>query len=193
MTGRSLVDRVLRLYPRAWRDRYGREVQDLVDELIESGEFSPTRITVGLVVSALVQRIRSWRPSWRTLVVSGTVLAFVAVGVIVAKGSRSGHPSVPSVVETKGTIPPSIDGSINSRKAPDFISTVRDGKIVGYIPKDYLIPPSANQPVNSKAGVIAPVYASNLKTLDPAGVRITFPQRGKGHDLGSERAFPFAG
>jgi hypothetical protein len=163
MRGRSLVDRLLRLYPRDWRDRYGDEVRDLVDELIEKGEFSPTRITVSLVVSALVQRVRSWRSSWRTVVVAATVCALVAVGLIVATGSRSGHSIVRLVAETKGTVPLPTNGKVNIKKTPDFIATLgHNGGIAGYIPRAYLFP-VPNQPV--KSGYIAPVYASNLKTL----------------------------
>ena len=95
--------------------------------------------------------------------VTGTVLALVTTGVIVVSGSRSVHPSEAVAAETKGTIPASTNGKINTKKVPDFISTWgRDGKIVGYIPRAYLFP-EPNQPV--KVGGIAPVYASNLKTL----------------------------
>lgn len=163
MRGRSLVDRLLHLYPRDWRDRYGDEVRDLVDELIATDEFSPSRIAVSLFVSALVQRVRSWRPSWITLIVGATICALVAVGLIVATGSRSGHPIVPSVVETKGTVPLPKNGTINTKKTPDFIAALgHDAGIVGYIPRAYLTP-TPNEP--NKTGYIAPVYASNLKTL----------------------------
>ncbi len=166
MTRYSLADRILRLYPRAWRDRYGDEVRDLVDELSAKGEFSKLRVASGLVVAALVQRVRSWRWSWRTLAVSGTALAFVATLVIVFSSSGPSHPNGTTVDLTKGTIPSSTNGAIDSKKVPDFISAVgRNGKIVGYIPRTYLLPAQANQPVSSKVGGVAPVYASNLKTL----------------------------
>ena len=55
MRGRSLVDRLIRFYPGDWRDRYGDEVHDLVDELMATEEFSLPRIAAGLLVSAFVQ------------------------------------------------------------------------------------------------------------------------------------------
>ncbi len=147
MTRRSLADRILRLYPRAWRERYGDEVRDLVDELSAKGEFSTLSVASGLVVAALVQRVRSWRWSWRTLAVSGTALAFVATLVIVFSSPEPNHPSGTTVDLTKGTVPSSTNGTIDSKQVPDFISALgRNGEIVGYIPRAYLLPAQANQP-----------------------------------------------
>ena len=163
MKGRSLVDRLIRLYPRDWRDRYGDEVRDLVDELIATDEFSLPRIVAGLFVSALAQRGRSWRPSWRTVIVATTVCALVAFGLIVTAGSHSGRLAVRLVAQTKGTVPLPTNGKINIQKTPDFIATLgHDGGIVGYIPRAYLFP-VPNEPEMS--GDIMPVYASDLKTL----------------------------
>ena len=40
---RHLVRMLLTLYPRPWRDRYGTEVVRLTQELIATGETTPTR------------------------------------------------------------------------------------------------------------------------------------------------------
>ena len=40
---RHLVRLLLTLYPRPWRDRYGTEVVRLTQELIATGETTPTR------------------------------------------------------------------------------------------------------------------------------------------------------
>ena len=166
MTRRSLADRILRLYPRAWRERYGEEVRDLIDELSAKGESSQLRVASGLVEAALVQRIRSWRWSWRALAVSGTALALVATLVIVFSSSDPNHPIGTTVDQTRGTVPTSSNGAIDSKQIPDFISALgRNGEIVGYIPRTYLLPAQANEPASSKVGGVAPVYASNLKTL----------------------------
>ena len=45
MNGR-LVRRLVALYPRAWRDRYGEEVAGLTGELISTGQ--TTRMRAGL-------------------------------------------------------------------------------------------------------------------------------------------------
>jgi hypothetical protein len=166
VTRHSLLDRILGLYPRTWRDRYGDEVRDLADELSATGEFSTLRVAASLVVGAFVERVRSWQWSWRAPAVSGIALALVAAIVIVLNNPGPSHLSGTAVGLTKGTIPPSTDGTIDTKKVPDFISALgRDGEIVGYIPRAYLLPRLPNQPVNSELGAIAPVYAGNLKTL----------------------------
>jgi hypothetical protein len=164
MTSRSFVDRVLLLYPRDWRDRYGDELRDLVGELAASGEFSKTKLAAGLIFSALVQQFRSLRPTWRTAAITGTVLVLAAAGIIVLTGLGHGPRGEPSAAATKGTVPSSTThGTFDTKKVPDFIATLgRNGQVVGYVPREYLIP-STNQPV--KVGDVAPVYAANLKTL----------------------------
>ena len=167
MTRQSAADWILRLYPRAWRERYGDEVRDLVEELSAEGEFSKLRVASGLVVAALVQRARSWRWSWRSIAMSGSTLAFAATLVIVFSSPGPGHLSGSMVGLTKGTMPSSTSGgTFDTKKIPDFIRAVgRDGKVVGYIQKAYEVPGPANRPMSSKTGSVAPVYASNLKTL----------------------------
>jgi len=50
---------LLALYPRAWRDRYGREVAALTDELIRAGDTTPLRAMLGLVAAAAAERARA--------------------------------------------------------------------------------------------------------------------------------------
>jgi len=50
---------VLALYPRDWRERYGREVADLADELIMAGETTSLRAALGLAAGAAVERCRA--------------------------------------------------------------------------------------------------------------------------------------
>ena len=68
------------------------------------------------------------------------VLAFVATGVIVANLTyRSPQPA--DGRGDKGHDPYFGNGTINTEEVPDFIATLgRDGKIVGYVPRAYLIP-----------------------------------------------------
>ncbi len=54
------MKRILALYPRDWRERYGDEVSDLADELVRMGETTPARARLGLVGGAAVERWRSW-------------------------------------------------------------------------------------------------------------------------------------
>jgi protein-S-isoprenylcysteine O-methyltransferase Ste14 len=50
---------LLALYPRAWRDRYGREVADLTEELIRAGDTTPLRAGLELAAAAAVERGRA--------------------------------------------------------------------------------------------------------------------------------------
>lgn len=165
MTRRSVVDRILPLYPRAWRDRYGDELVDLTNELMMKGEVSSSRVVFGLLGSALVQRVRAFRLSWRSLLAAGTTLALVATAVIVANGAPSSRlPRPHRVVQTKGTVPTPTNGTIVTTRIPDFISVTGDGRIVGYAPRDYLFPSAGSDQTNLVGGVV-PVYGPDLKTL----------------------------
>ena len=50
---------LLALYPRDWRDRYGREVGDLTDELMGAGDTGPLRAGLNLIAGAAVERGRT--------------------------------------------------------------------------------------------------------------------------------------
>ncbi len=80
--------RVLALYPRRWRDRYGAEVADLADELVAAGETTPVRAVLDLLGGAAAER---WRiaTSRAVLVPSAAALAVVA-GIALAV-SRTLH------------------------------------------------------------------------------------------------------
>ncbi len=70
--------RLLLLYPRHWRERYGSEVADLAGELIAAGETTPRRATLDLLAGAAVER-------WR-VITSRAVLAPAAAAAAVAGG-----------------------------------------------------------------------------------------------------------
>lgn len=50
---------LLALYPRAWRNRYGREVASLAEELVRAGDTTPRRAALNLAVAAAVERGRA--------------------------------------------------------------------------------------------------------------------------------------
>jgi len=50
---------LLALYPRAWRNRYSREVASLTEELIRAGDTTPRRAALNLAVAAAVERGRA--------------------------------------------------------------------------------------------------------------------------------------
>jgi hypothetical protein len=92
-----------------------------------------------------------WR---RTAVVLG-----LGLGLTVAGGAAAG-----TIYLTKGTVP-TVNGTLDFRHAPDFISVGSSGIVVGYVPKQYLIPSPANTPINPLFGQVAPVYGPDLKKL----------------------------
>ena len=109
MTSR-LLRSLGKLYPKAWRERYGNEVDDLSEELLTAGEINRPRLVLGLAVSAFVERVRSLHRG-RVAMLSGCavlVVVLVAVGV--------------SLLGTNGTRP--IPGS--------FIAVASQGRVVGY-------------------------------------------------------------
>src|SRR5271157_6484467 len=69
----------LRLHPRPWRDRYGDEICDLSNEVLEAGQASRFRLTVGLLASAGREwvRVAGQRPRRVAL---GAVVAIAVVG-----------------------------------------------------------------------------------------------------------------
>jgi hypothetical protein len=79
---RHLVAVVGRLYPRAWRRRYGEELADLCDEYLDEGESTPARLALGLSVSALGERARAVgsRPRGRSLVTGIALVAVASTG-----------------------------------------------------------------------------------------------------------------
>jgi protein-S-isoprenylcysteine O-methyltransferase Ste14 len=67
---------LLALYPRAWRERYGTEVADLADELVEAGDTTRARAAFDLVGGAAAE--------WWRVVTGPAVLPVTCVGVAAA-------------------------------------------------------------------------------------------------------------
>jgi hypothetical protein len=89
---RSLVA----LYPKAWRERYSKEVGDLSAELLAAGEVTRLRLVLELLGSAFAERVRSLHRSRFALVLSGSaalvvvmVVAFLATNGFGLGGSTS--------------------------------------------------------------------------------------------------------
>jgi hypothetical protein len=85
------------LYPRRWRQRFGSEVHDLADELVGSGESTPTRAAGGIVLAAAREHWRALRRPRRALAVLGGVVAALA-GLLAATtiGAKAPVPSPPA-------------------------------------------------------------------------------------------------
>jgi len=80
--------RLLALYPRCWRDRYGGEVADLADELIAAGDTTPLRAAFGLLAGAGVER---WRVATSRAVLIPWAASAAAAGGIALAVTRTLH------------------------------------------------------------------------------------------------------
>ena len=67
--------RLLVLYPRCWRDRYGAEVAELTDELIAAGDTTPLRSVLDLLAGAGAER-------WRVIATRAVLGPAAAAGVV---------------------------------------------------------------------------------------------------------------
>jgi hypothetical protein len=72
---RSLVA----LYPKAWRERYSKEVGDLSAELLEAGETTRLHLVLELARSVLAERVRSLHRGRSMVVLSGSAALVVVV------------------------------------------------------------------------------------------------------------------
>jgi len=72
---------ILALYPRGFRRRYGREVQDIVNDLEASGDHSRLWLVSGLLVSAVAERLQAVRQDARLTIPTLTVVAALGASV----------------------------------------------------------------------------------------------------------------
>jgi protein-S-isoprenylcysteine O-methyltransferase Ste14 len=88
------VRRLVALYPRAWRERYGGEVGDLTDELISGGQTTRLRAGLELVEGAAVEHGRALARSPAAALVSVAALtAGAGIGLAVTRaGGAAGRP-----------------------------------------------------------------------------------------------------
>jgi hypothetical protein len=79
------------VYPRPWRQRYGREVRELAEELASADQIPSWHLTLGLVLSGLTERFRSWRLGhW---VAAGSACVLLAAVALVSFSSTAPRPS----------------------------------------------------------------------------------------------------
>ena len=83
------VRRLVALYPRAWRERYGGEVGDLTDELISEGRTTRLRAGLGLVEGAAIEhgRVLARSPA-AALGGVAAITAGAGIGLAVARARR---------------------------------------------------------------------------------------------------------
>ena len=83
------VRRLVALYPRAWRDRYGAEVASLAEELISEGKTTPLRAGLDLAGGAVIERGRVLTRS-PAAGLGGAAVITAAAGIGLAVRARGG-------------------------------------------------------------------------------------------------------
>jgi hypothetical protein len=79
-------------YPRPWRARYGREIRELAEELATTDRIPTWHLTLGLLLSALTERFRSWRiKNWIAVSSAGLLLATIALVLFSSPVPLSSH------------------------------------------------------------------------------------------------------
>lgn len=111
---RLLLRAVLALYPRTWRQRYGQELKDLLDDLDRNGTRSRTRMMLSLVAGAAEERMGVFRaPAVRiaaVAVIAGAV-AVVALVTVPASGHITGTTTTPALQADSGPAQVTTNGS----------------------------------------------------------------------------------
>ena len=153
--------RLLRWYPRSWRETHEDEFAALLEDSILDRPFWPGR-SLNIVMNAMRVRSIELRSSHRRMLLATSaplVVSAVAIG-LATNGFGLFSVSGPS----KGPMPYSPGKIVAYNKIPDYLSVYIGPNEIGYTPKAYIAASngSSNDPL---LGRIAPVYASNLTTL----------------------------
>jgi hypothetical protein len=153
--------RLLRWYPRSWRETHEEEFVALLEDSMVDRPFWPGR-SLNIVLNALRVRSSELRTSHRRTLLSSSVPLVVLVVAIGIPTNGFGLLSVTG--PTKGGIPHSPPRGVAYDKLPDYLSVYIGPNDIGYTPKAYLSAPNGadNDPL---LGRIAPIFASNLTTL----------------------------
>jgi hypothetical protein len=89
------------LYPKAWRERYSKEVGDLSAELLEAGETTRLHLALGLAMSALAERVRSLhRARFVAVLLGSAALVVVLVVMAVSLFAGNGPKTTPGFIMT---------------------------------------------------------------------------------------------
>ena len=94
------------LYPKAWRERYSKEVGDLSAELLEAGETTRLHLALELARSVLTERVRSLHRGRFMVVLSGSAALVVVVvaAFLATNGFGLGGATSPGMTPT-GWVP----------------------------------------------------------------------------------------
>jgi hypothetical protein len=153
--------RLLRWYPRSWRETHEVEFLALLEDSMSDRPFWPGRF---LNVAASGVRLRSSefrRSPRRVLYSSSTTIVAVVLAIALA---TNGFGLFSSSGPSKGVMPYDPPRGPTYKEIPDYVAVYVNAQTTGYTPKAYVAVSkgAANAPL---LGRVAPVYASNLTTL----------------------------
>jgi len=160
-TAERRARRLLRWYPRSWRETHDEEFVALLEDSIVDRPFWPGR-SLNIVMNALRLRSSELRNSHRRMLLSISVpfvVLALAIGIV-----TNGFGLLSVSGPTKGGLPYHSGKGVPYDKMPDYLSVYIGPNDIGYTPKAYLAAPngSFNDPL---LGRTAPIFASNLTTL----------------------------
>jgi hypothetical protein len=161
MTVERRARRMLRWYPKTWRETHDEEFRALLEDSMIERPFSPGR-SLNVIVNALRLRSVELRFSSRRLVL--TISApLVALGAALGLAINGLSPASDSGPTRRG-MPSGYGPGFVYAKIPDYLAVSIGSNETGYTPKAYLVARgrSSEDPFD---GRIAPVYASDLMTL----------------------------
>jgi hypothetical protein len=132
-----VTDRQLRwllaAYPRAWRERYGEEFEELAEDMWSSGETTHTRLVLDLLGGACTARgrgIRVWFRRSLALPLGAAVLVGVALVALTTSGPAPTQDHV--VAFTAGGVP-SFGGSFGLRTFPERVAVEGEASPAGFV------------------------------------------------------------
>jgi hypothetical protein len=112
---RVFLRAVIALYPRRWRERYGQELQELLEDLERDDARSRAEMMLSLVAGAAEERVAALRASaFRTgtvVAVGCAGLAAVAFVTVSASGSTTGRNRGTELRASSGHRPASTRGA----------------------------------------------------------------------------------
>jgi hypothetical protein len=165
---------LLMLYPRAWRERYSEELNDLSAELLAAGEVSRSRLALELTTAALAERAHSWNRTHTLAVLLGSVALIVVVAALLATNTLGLGGSTSARVTPVGwdsvsyrgaqvSFPPSFD-TITAMGGGAFQVTVRASAGAS---GQFTFPATA--PISGGGTCVAPLRGTLVVCLLPLG------------------------
>ncbi len=128
---------ILALYPRSFRRRYGREVQDLVNDLEAASDRSRLWLVSELLVSAMAERLQAVRSHARLTISTLVVVAALGatVGLHRVRGGQ-GHPLATASAGTyrRPTVKPSTRLGTTDARAGQPTSLPRNAAAARGVP-----------------------------------------------------------